>query len=304
MWCTIKIKLRISLRTNYHKIKKKKLNQNKINKYKEAIHQAIRKRDINNNVENYINYVKLGTANFEEDSIIYDVFYWTQAENKNCGVDGPISRPKLDLMNSIEITFPMTFTYKEIRRNDEITKMSVIDTNCVNDLRDVNSSVNLTRLLQTYFGDEDITDFKCQNISGNLITQTQTHTVTKTTKVCTLPKILIITFKRFGFYEYRNPFKINKKVNCPDELDMNPYLVDFSPDRGKDNMYELYGLVKHGGTITPTGGGGHYVAYCKVNNDNDTWVEFNDGLEPYVVNKTKINSTEAYAVFYKKKDIN
>ena len=110
---------------------------------------------------------------------------------------------------------------------------------------------------------------------------------TKTIKIWSSPKILIVCFKRF-----HNMIKINKLINFPlENLDLRKYCIGYNR---KSAIYDLYGVSNHsGGTM-----GGHYYAYCK--NQNGNWYRYNDSSVEKI-DISNIVTPEAYCLFYKKK---
>tara|TARA_B110000444_G_scaffold245129_1_gene265271 strand:- start:1841 stop:2878 length:1038 start_codon:yes stop_codon:yes gene_type:complete len=103
-----------------------------------------------------------------------------------------------------------------------------------------------------------------------------------------LPKILVITLKRFN----NNNMKDKRLVNFDDELDLRKYVVGYAKGSYK---YDLYGVCNHmGGTR-----GGHYTSYIK--NANGKWYLCNDTNVNEVANLNKIKSPAAYCFFYRKK---
>jgi len=103
-----------------------------------------------------------------------------------------------------------------------------------------------------------------------------------------LPKILVITLKRFN----NNNRKDKRLVDFPDELDLRKYVVGYGKGSYK---YDLYGVCNHmGGTR-----GGHYTSYIK--NANGKWYLCNDTNVNESANVNKIKSPAAYCFFYRKK---
>jgi len=111
----------------------------------------------------------------------------------------------------------------------------------------------------------------------------------KEVKFWSLPKVLVIYFKRWDF----RGRKINTHVEFPiEELDMSKYVMGYNKDSYK---YELYSISNHGGGS----GGGHYWAYAK--NDDGNWYKYNDNVVS-TLNSSKIVSSEAYCLFYRLKN--
>ena len=108
-----------------------------------------------------------------------------------------------------------------------------------------------------------------------------------------LPKILVITLKRFspcGTYKMENnvPFPIT-------DLDLSKYVSGYNPAQ---YMYDLYGVCNHMGGVQ----GGHYTSYVK--NSQDEWIHFNDTNVDILHKKSvsTIISPDAYCLFYRKKN--
>ena len=81
---------------------------------------------------------------------------------------------------------------------------------------------------------------------------------------------------------------------------MKDYFSDYSIIC--DQIYDLYGVIYHSGGL----GGGHYVAYTK-NLINNNWYLFDDENVLHIDDsriKDKLNSSGAYVLFYKKREIN
>lgn len=102
------------------------------------------------------------------------------------------------------------------------------------------------------------------------------------------PKILIICLKRF----INNLSKKNTLVSFPiNNLDLRKYCIGYDKDNSK---YQLYGVCNHSGVLM----GGHYYAYCKMNNK---WHKFNDSTVSEI-SESKVVTSSAYCLFYRKID--
>lgn len=110
----------------------------------------------------------------------------------------------------------------------------------------------------------------------------------KTISFWSLPKILIITLKRFN----NNNRKDQRLVNLEHDLDMTNYVKGY-----KDNkqQYELYGICNHSGGTR----GGHYTSFVK--NANNKWYLYNDTNVVEIKDLNKLNTPQAYCFFYRKK---
>ena len=78
------------------------------------------------------------------------------------------------------------------------------------------------------------------------------------------PNYLIIQIKRFNIKKYgssSSTFSGEKNdtfVSYPiTDLNLSDYIV--GPEKDKNNIYDLYGVVQHFGSLS----GGHYTAICK-----------------------------------------
>jgi ubiquitin carboxyl-terminal hydrolase 8 len=81
-----------------------------------------------------------------------------------------------------------------------------------------------------------------------------------------LPKVLVLHLKRFQHTRYRRK-KIGSIVDFPVEgLDMGAFLLDNSPWKQGSNMYDLFAVSNHLGSL----GGGHYTAFA-YNSEKESW---------------------------------
>lgn len=105
-----------------------------------------------------------------------------------------------------------------------------------------------------------------------------------------LPKILIISFKRFD--NFNN--KISHNLDIPlTNIDLSKYVFGYHK---KSFIYDCYGICNHSGNT----GGGHYTCYVK--NANDKWYHFND-TNVKEINENYLISPETYCLFLRKKNI-
>ena len=114
------------------------------------------------------------------------------------------------------------------------------------------------------------------------------ETCSKTISFWSLPKILIITLKRFN----NNNRKDQRLVNFEHDLDMTKYVKGY---KEATQVYELYGICNHSGGTR----GGHYTSFVK--NANGKWYLFNDTKVAEVKNLDKLRTPQAYCFFYRKK---
>jgi len=111
---------------------------------------------------------------------------------------------------------------------------------------------------------------------------------TRTLSFWSLPKILIITLKRFN----NNNRKDQRLVNFEYDLDMTKCVKGYKEEK---QLYELYGICNHSGGTR----GGHYTSFVK--NANNKWYLFNDTKVIEIKNLNKLNTPQAYCFFYRKK---
>ncbi len=113
--------------------------------------------------------------------------------------------------------------------------------------------------------------------------------VIKKFRIWSLPKIMIIDFKRFTNDLNKN----NKHITFPiNNLDMRKYIDGYN---SLDYVYDLFGICNHlGGTK-----GGHYTSYVK--NLNDKWYLYDDTEVTEVGSIDNLVTSNAYCLFYRKK---
>lgn len=104
-----------------------------------------------------------------------------------------------------------------------------------------------------------------------------------------LPKILIITLKRFSFDGKK---KRQDLVQFPlNDLDLSKYVSGYN---AKQYKYDLYSICNHSGGTN----GGHYTAFVKT--ISNEWVHFNDTHVERNIQPNKIVTPKAYCLFYRK----
>ena len=104
----------------------------------------------------------------------------------------------------------------------------------------------------------------------------------KHSKICYLPKILVIHLKRWD----HNLKKNNANVSYNNVLNINNYTKYID----NNCLYELFGIINHQGSVM----NGHYYSYIKKNN---TWLSFNDETITMI---NDIISPDNYCFFYRK----
>ena len=102
-----------------------------------------------------------------------------------------------------------------------------------------------------------------------------------------LPKIMVITLKRFDNNNRKNQSFIDFPL---ENLDMRKYIVGYDKD---SYIYDLYGICNHNGGSS----GGHYTSYVK--NANNKWYHFND-TNCNEINLGGLKTPLAYCFFYRK----
>ena len=105
------------------------------------------------------------------------------------------------------------------------------------------------------------------------------------------PEHLLLSFKRFRYDESGRQVKIHDNV---EGITSTLTVTDELITGFKDTSYNLSSFVTHLGGGT---GGGHYVAYRKV---EDKWFFFNDGAAPLEVSEEKAleAAKRSYLIFY------
>ena len=88
--------------------------------------------------------------------------------------------------------------------------------------------------------------------------------------------------------------KINTNIDFPiADLDLSKCVLGYDP---KSYVYDLFGTCNHiGGT-----NGGHYTAFVK--HASDKWIHFNDNVVEIVDNSSRVVTSNAYCLFYRKKN--
>ena len=193
-----------------------------------------------------------------EDSIIIDNFYGTFINSyicKNCKYQSFSFQKFLDI--------PLLF--------NNTNNLSYFD------------YIKIEDLIKNNFNNEEILfDFPCENPNC----KKKTYHL-KETKLCHLPKILILSLQRMR--KLRN--KINSKVYFDENLNLNNY-IDYEICNNQNCQYQLFAIANHKGSIDF----GHYFAYIKINGN---WFEFNDN-NPVTTCYIENPSSNAYILFYSK----
>ncbi|KAL4090510.1 hypothetical protein QTP88_025329 [Uroleucon formosanum] len=141
----------------------------------------------------------------------------------------------------------------------------------------------LSDCLQLYLNGESICGWHCPKCK-------RSRDATKKLDIMRLPPYLIIHLKRFS----SNGYKKNSNVEFPKmNLDMSNFINGLEHRNWK---YCLYGVSNHSGSLD----GGHYTASCLKNSLNK-WYKFDD-VRVYEIDSSTICSSEAYILFYCRKN--
>lgn len=105
------------------------------------------------------------------------------------------------------------------------------------------------------------------------------------------PSIAAFHLKRFKTVGNNSVEKIDKHINFPLELDLQPYTI-LNENNNASLKYDLYAVVVHNGTSSDSG---HY--FCFVRTAPDTWHKLDDSMVTKVSEGTVL-SQEAYILFY------
>jgi ubiquitin carboxyl-terminal hydrolase 8 len=167
---------------------------------------------------------------------------------------------------------------KKLHHNYELFSMLCVPMN--EDKNDVNTCIKSYCKSEYLNEDKKSNDWKCDNCN-------QCSKSLKTMKLSRLPKILIISLKRFTDDMRKN----YSHIDIPETLDMKEYLLN------KNHViseYQLCSIACHMGSFT----NGHYYALCK--NPNNKW---------YIIDDTNVSDIDeirqygnsAYMLFYEMK---
>jgi ubiquitin carboxyl-terminal hydrolase 8 len=168
----------------------------------------------------------------------------------------------------------MTFTFEPFNT----LQISIVDEND-------NNFNTLNECLENHFKSESIT-YKCDSCNS------EEKKATKKLYIMTLPEKLIIQLKRF-----KTMGQMRRKItNCIDFPLTGLNLDDYCFDKIQTDIYDLYGIVNHSGSLN----GGHYIAHTK-NRINHKFYEFNDSHCVYMNDDSKLVDNSAYLLFYEKR---
>jgi len=125
---------------------------------------------------------------------------------------------------------------------------------------------------------------------------------TKTLEIFKVPRIMIISLKRFktsrSKYGFGGGQKLDTLVDFPlENLDMAPYVLSKKQKESGPIIYDLFAVSNHFGSV----GFGHYTAFGK-NPLTNQWLNFDDSSCSPISNsmgKKEIVSNAAYSLFYR-----
>jgi ubiquitin carboxyl-terminal hydrolase 36/42 len=139
----------------------------------------------------------------------------------------------------------------------------------------------LSSALDSFTTVEDIdAKFKCEGCSEEV-------SMEKQLMLDQTPSIAAFHLKRFKTYGVFIE-KIDKHINFPLELDMQPYTIS----NDASSKYDLYAVVVHTGFSSTSG---HYFSFVRT--APDTWHKLDDSMVTMVSEETVL-SQEAYILFY------
>ena len=102
-----------------------------------------------------------------------------------------------------------------------------------------------------------------------------------------IPPIIIINLKK-----YTQHIKLTQPVICPIHLDLSRYV---HPNNAGHAQYRMYAVCNHSGGLTS----GHYYS-CVYLETHSVWVVVDDTNEPRIVPESRVITSEAMCVFYRK----
>lgn len=155
---------------------------------------------------------------------------------------------------------------------------------------------NLCLEIPTDKKDQVVTIYDCfdkfnanENLEGHKQNDEDTKSYYKKLSLWSLPKYLIIFFKRYD----NKQNKIETIIDFPiEKLDLRKYCVGYDKD---ESIYDLHAVSNHMGNSNF----GHYWAYTK--NMDGNWYKYNDKFVS-LKNPEELVTKNVYCLFYKKRD--
>jgi len=149
---------------------------------------------------------------------------------------------------------------------------------------------SLKLCLDKHFEQELLQNYECYYCNKH------TNSI-KIQKIQTVPKNLIIQFKRFTYQNTR----VNTIIDYPiSGLDIREYVENGeNGENGRNTIYDLYAIVIHTGKVLS----GHYVAITK-NKTKNKWYLFDDEHVLYIEEndlERRIKGSGAYLLFYEQR---
>ncbi|KEH25397.1 putative ubiquitinyl hydrolase 1 [Medicago truncatula] len=146
---------------------------------------------------------------------------------------------------------------------------------------EIENADTLSSALDSFTTVEDIdAKFKCEGCNEEV-------SMEKQLMLDQTPSIAAFHLKRFKTYGIFVE-KIDKHINFPLELDMQPYTIS----NDASSKYDLYAVVVHTGFSSTSG---HYFSFVRT--APDTWHKLDDSMVTMVSEETVL-SQEAYILFY------
>lgn len=124
---------------------------------------------------------------------------------------------------------------------------------------------------------EQLNGYTCPKCKKN-------DTTSRISNISSIPKILIIIFKKFLSKQIR--------IECPQVLKFNEYI---SWETNKPIEYQINSAVFHVGNTQ----GGHYFAICNKNNNNSKWIVCDDEIIREI-NPNLFTFGDSYILFYER----
>lgn len=137
-----------------------------------------------------------------------------------------------------------------------------------------NSCFSLLQCIENHYSNETLNEWKCDSCK-------QKSSSIKTTKLWRLPKILIVSLKRFD----KDLKKNSRKIDIAEYINFDRWCI-----KSNNDTYQLSSIANHIGDFT----NGHYMTIGKY---NDKWWKIDD-LSCNIINSPNISN--GYVYFYTK----